>query len=182
MVRAGPIGKRSAVVVDEPLQSCLANQELLPGERHQLIEHLRSLSFLNRRDMPNLQFPLAEHTSPAPRATASQRSTMSLRRVSMMAITSLCSAAGTLYLSRDSERWPTTMSNSALVIPSPACVVFAERLITLHGPPVTLHTRFLVFCLNVSRVSVPIPTKYLPTVGSTNSRSSKSSTTAEMPL
>jgi hypothetical protein len=37
MVRAGPIGERSAVVVDEPLQSCLANQELLPGERHQLI-------------------------------------------------------------------------------------------------------------------------------------------------
>lgn len=29
--------ERSAVVVDEPLQSCLANQELLPGERHQLI-------------------------------------------------------------------------------------------------------------------------------------------------
>src|SRR5215813_4034637 len=114
------------------------------------------------------------------RATASQRSTMSLRRVSMMSISSLCSPAGTLYLSRASERWPTTMSNSALVIPSPACVVFAERLITLHGPPVTLHTRFLVFCLNNSRVSVPIPTKYLPTFGSTNSRSSKSSTTAEM--
>jgi hypothetical protein len=34
MVRAGPIGERSAVVVDELLQSCLANQELLPGERH----------------------------------------------------------------------------------------------------------------------------------------------------
>ena len=31
MVRAGPIGERSAVVVDEPLQSCLANQELLPA-------------------------------------------------------------------------------------------------------------------------------------------------------
>src|SRR5215471_941859 len=75
------------------------------------------------------------------RATASQCfSTMSLRRVSMIAISSLCSAAGTLYLSRASERWPTTMSNSASVIPSPACVVFAERLITLHGPPVTLHT------------------------------------------
>src|SRR5215471_20123407 len=81
------------------------------------------------------------------RATASQRSTISLRRVSTIAISSLCSAAGTLYLSRASERWPTTMSNSASVIPSPACVVFAERLITLHGPPVTLHTRFLVFCL-----------------------------------
>jgi hypothetical protein len=37
MVRAGPIGERSAVVVDEPLQSSLAKQELLPGERHQLI-------------------------------------------------------------------------------------------------------------------------------------------------
>lgn len=37
MVRAGPIGERSAVVVDEPLQSSLANQELLPGERHQPI-------------------------------------------------------------------------------------------------------------------------------------------------
>src|SRR5215472_7905251 len=135
MVRAGPIGERSAVVVDEPLQSCLANQELLPGKRHQLIaQHPISFFFVNRRDMPNLQSPLAERTSPAPRATASQRSTMSLRRVSMIAITSLCSAAGTLYLSRDSERWPTTMSNSASVIPSPACVVFAERLITLHGP------------------------------------------------
>ena len=37
MVRARPIGERSALVVDDPLQSCLANQELLPGERHQLI-------------------------------------------------------------------------------------------------------------------------------------------------
>src|SRR5215468_130544 len=36
---------------------------------------------------------LAEHTSPAPRATASQRSTMSLRRVAMIAISSICSAA-----------------------------------------------------------------------------------------
>src|SRR5262249_39827290 len=100
------------------------------------------------------------------RATASQRSTMSLRRVAMIAINSLCSAAGTSYLSRASERWPTTMSNSASVIPSPACTVFAGRLITLHGPPVTLHTRFLFFCLNISRVSVPMPTKYLPIFGS----------------
>src|SRR5215471_4629328 len=47
---------------------------------------------------------------------------------------------------------------------------------------VTLHTRFLFFCLNISRVSVPIPTKNLPIFGSVNSRSAKSSTTAEMPL
>src|SRR5215472_10077044 len=128
------------------------------------------------------RFQARRETAPLVRATASQCSTMSLRRVAMIAISSLCSAAGTLYLSRASERWPTTMSNAASVTPSPACTVFAERLITLHGPPVTLHTRFLVFCLNNSRVSVPIPTKYLPTFGSTNSRSSKSSTTAEMPL
>ena len=49
----------------------------------------------------------------------------------MIAITSLCSAAGTLYLSRASERWPTTMLKSASVSPSPACTVFAGRLITL---------------------------------------------------
>jgi len=46
MVRAGPIGERSAVVVDEPLQSCLANQELLPGERHQLIAQHPISSFV----------------------------------------------------------------------------------------------------------------------------------------
>jgi hypothetical protein len=50
MVRAGPIGKRSAVVLDEPLQSCLANQELLPGERHQLIaQHPISFFFESPR-------------------------------------------------------------------------------------------------------------------------------------
>src|SRR5215469_18529580 len=79
----------------------------------------------------------AEHRSPAPRATASQRSTISLRSVAIIAISSLCSAAGTSYLLRASERWPTTMLNLASVIPSPACTVFAGRLITLHGPPVT---------------------------------------------
>lgn len=50
MVRAGPIGERAAVVVDEPLQSCLANQELLPGERHQLIaQHPISFFFESPR-------------------------------------------------------------------------------------------------------------------------------------
>src|SRR6516225_9588365 len=50
MIRAGPIGERSAVVVDEPLQSCLANQELLPGERHQLIaQHPISFFFESPR-------------------------------------------------------------------------------------------------------------------------------------
>src|SRR5215472_93386 len=161
------------LLVDEPLQSCLENQGLLPA---------RDTNFFESPRHAEPAISLSGTHESSMRAAASQRSTMSLRRVSMMSISSLCSAAGTLYLSRASARWPTTMSNSALVIPSPACVVFAERLITLHGPPVTLHTRFLVFCLNVSRVSVPIPTKYLPTVGSTNSRSSKSSTTAEMPL
>src|SRR5215472_16331511 len=50
MLCAGPIGERSAVVVDAPLQSCLANQELLPGERHQLIaQHPISFFFESPR-------------------------------------------------------------------------------------------------------------------------------------
>src|SRR5262249_38400633 len=84
-----------------------------------------------RRDMLRRRRDRRSRTGGGP-ATASQRSTMSLRRVSTMSISSFFSAAGALYLSRASERWPTTMLNSALVIPSPACVVFAVRLITLH--------------------------------------------------
>src|SRR5215469_14966632 len=50
MVRAGPIGERSAVVVDEPLQSCLSRQSTLTGERHQLIaQHPISFFFESPR-------------------------------------------------------------------------------------------------------------------------------------
>ena len=64
MVRAGPIGERSAVVVDELLQSCLANQELLPGERHQLIAQ-QLISFF---------FESSRHAEPATSLTGTHKS------------------------------------------------------------------------------------------------------------
>jgi hypothetical protein len=49
MVRAGPIGDRSAVVVDEPL-ILSRHQEVMPGERHQLIaQHPISFFFESPR-------------------------------------------------------------------------------------------------------------------------------------
>src|SRR4051812_30167154 len=48
---------------------------------------------------------------------------------------------------------------SPAVMPKPWCASLAGRLITLHGPPVALHNRFLFFCLNCTRVSSLIAIK-----------------------
>src|SRR6516162_2428690 len=79
----------------------------------------------------------------------------------MMAKTSSCSLGPTLSLFNTSLRCPATTSKSPAVMPRPWCASLAGRLITLHGPPVTLNNRFLFFLLELCPSIITHPDKEL---------------------